>query len=160
MAVLEQPSALMMIGVPGSGKTTFARQAAELLELTYVCPDDIREELTGDVRDQSKNEVVWQEARRQVQEALEADKSVIIDATYTKEVDRHKDIATFREYGARAVIGVFVDTPVDVAMHRNSKRKDNKVPPYVIRRMQTNLVNSPPSKEDGFDEVLIVRNGT
>lgn len=150
----------MMVGIPGSGKTTVAKQAAEHLNLEYICPDDIREELTGDAGDQSANNVVWQKAHELANEALETDRSVIIDATYTKEVDRRKDIALLREYGAQAVVGMFVDTHPDIAIQRRSGEHDRKVKPWVIQRMWKNLVENPPSVDDGFDEVMRIHPDT
>jgi dephospho-CoA kinase len=39
------------IGVPGSGKTTALKPFAERNTYTYISPDDIRAELTGNAAD-------------------------------------------------------------------------------------------------------------
>lgn len=43
------------IGLPGSGKTTALKPFADKNSYIYICPDDIRAELTGNPADQSKN---------------------------------------------------------------------------------------------------------
>ncbi len=72
----------MGIGIPGSGKTTIIKAFADRNNYTYICPDDIRTELTGDPRDQTKNKEVWETARQRVSEAIHQGKTVVVDATF------------------------------------------------------------------------------
>jgi len=74
------PSLIMMIGVPGSGKSTWIAQNKHE-NAVVISPDDIRRELSGNVSDQSQNGKVWFLAKERTVDALKAGKDVILDAT-------------------------------------------------------------------------------
>ena len=63
----------MMIGIPGSGKSTFAQ---EYLSGTYLSSDDLRDEL-GKID-------IWEEMHVRTEEALRLGEDVIYDATNIK----------------------------------------------------------------------------
>lgn len=69
----------IMIGIPGSGKSTFIKH--NFLDSEVICPDEIRKELTGDISDQSKNVEVWNEVFNRIKEFSKLDKDIVIDAT-------------------------------------------------------------------------------
>lgn len=147
----------MMIGVPGSGKSTVARRLADILDLTYICPDDIREELSGDANDQTVTPQAWRLTHERAEQSLGRDNSIIIDATYARERDRRRDIELYRSFGAKAVVGVFVDAPVEIAMERNQNPERGRVvPDNVIKNMAANLEQDPPAETDGFDQLLVI----
>ena len=70
------------MGIPGSGKSTTLKKFAEDYGYNYICPDDIREEMLGDAADQSKNQEVWDEARKKMQEFFKRGKTVVFDAVF------------------------------------------------------------------------------
>ena len=72
---------IMMIGIPGSGKSTWIKENLEEEEYHIVCPDLIRKELTGDITDFSEDKKVWAIAKERVKEALEQGQNVVLDAT-------------------------------------------------------------------------------
>lgn len=146
---------IMSIGVPGSGKTTALKPFAEKNSYTYISPDDIRAELTGDASDQSRNREVWQEAHRRVQEALRGGKTVVFDATFAKDFERKSFIQFAREHGAEKVQGVFAAVPFEVARERNKARK-RIVPEHAMDRMRAMLTENPPMTADGFDSVFAI----
>jgi predicted kinase len=47
--------AIIGIGIPGSGKTTYLKPLAARMGLPYVSLDDIRQELTGDAADHGQH---------------------------------------------------------------------------------------------------------
>ena len=49
----------MLVGLPGSGKSTIARQLNDIYGTIIVSPDIIRKDLTGDMNDQSRNTEVF-----------------------------------------------------------------------------------------------------
>jgi len=144
---------IMGIGVPGSGKTTALKPFAEENAYTYISPDDIRSELTGNAADQSKNNEVWQEARRRVAESLEKGETVVFDASFAKNEERKAFIQFAREHGAEKVQGVFAAVPHEIAKERNRAR-ERVVPEHAMERMQGMLNDNPPTVEDGFDSVF------
>ena len=143
----------MGMGIPGSGKTTYLKPLAERYGFTYVSPDEIRMELTGDAADQSHDEDVWMLARARIAQALEGNGSVVMDATFSRARYRKEFVDFLREAGAHMVIGIFANVSLEVAYERNQTR-DRTVPTDVLHRMHTALVKEPPSLEDGFDALF------
>ena len=145
----------MGIGMPGSGKTTALKPFAEKNSYLYLCPDDIRAELTGNPADQSKNREVWAEAHKRVAHALEHGKDVVFDATFTRDSERKNFIAFAREHGATKIQGIVADVSFEIASERNLAR-DRVVPEHAMERMQKMLLDAPPEISDGFDSLFII----
>lgn len=79
---MNKPKLYIMVGLSGAGKSTIAKEIAETEENTIIVSSDaIREELTGKVEDQSKNEEVFKVFHKRIREALENNTNVIADAT-------------------------------------------------------------------------------
>lgn len=73
---------IMMMGLPGSGKSTRAKKLKETMQkVVLLSSDDIREELFGDRRDNDHNVEVFQELHKRAKEALSNGVDVIYDAT-------------------------------------------------------------------------------
>ena len=71
---------IMLAGLPGSGKSTYAEELVRKEGFVVHSSDKIREEL-GDVNDQSKNEQVFTILHKRIKEDLRSGKNVIYDAT-------------------------------------------------------------------------------
>ncbi len=158
------------IGIPGSGKTTILKNFAVKNNYAYICPDDIRQEISGDVYDRSKNKEVWIEAKKRVAEKFSAKggslpagrhgasggnngNAVVFDATFANPRERKEFLGYARENGAEKIEGIFVDIPVEIAKERNMKRERN-VPEPDIDRMNMNIKKFPPEIADGFDALF------
>lgn len=144
---------ILGIGIPGSGKTTVLQKFADTYDYAYICPDDIRAELLGDVTDQSRGDEVWKEAYQRTANALAEGKSVVFDATFTNEAARMELIQFAREHGAEKIQGVHVDTPLEVAKERNQER-ERVVPEHVLERMHNKLQEQQPEISEGFDTIF------
>lgn len=155
---LPEPYAVMAAGIPGSGKTTEMSQVAERHGVARICPDDIREELSGSAADQSVNAEAWGEAYRRARQALEAGRSVLMDATHAEAWRRPEAVAFYRACGAAAVAAVVFETTPETAKQRNAAR-DRVVPDHVMDRMHAALKQEPPTSEEGFDAVITVDTG-
>ena len=144
----------MMIGIPGSGKTTYAK---DFLKGEYISPDAIRKELYGDISIQGNPKEVFGLVESRIREALAEGKNVVYDATNTN-VYRKATVEEFRSYGATEVNGIFMNTPFEVCMGRNLNRNDRSepVPAEVMERMYSALQeNMPEAAEfDHFKEVI------
>lgn len=144
---------IMGVGIPGSGKTTVLRNIAKKHDYSYICPDDIRMELTGDAANQTKNKEVWGEAYRRLEAYLKEGRTVIFDATFSNNISRNTCLSLARKSGASKVQGLYVDTPLEIAKERNAGR-DRVVPEFVLERMSGSLENNPPIIEEGFDSIF------
>ena len=146
------PTAIIGIGLPASGKTTRLKQIATELRAPYVCPDDIRADLSGNAKDHSRNTEAWSIAYRKIESALMYGDYVVIDATNAKAQDRQQMARFCRNLGARTV-GYWFKTPLRVCMERNQAR-ERVVPDRAMRRMAYCLRSAPPDLTDGFDEII------
>lgn len=141
------------IGVPGSGKSTVLKEFASRYSYSYICPDDIRVELTGDAADQSKNKEVWAEAYERTRKELTSGHTVVFDATFTHPELRKSFLTFVKDQGAEKIEGIFVNTPFELARERNLTR-ERKVPDHALERMNEGLKSFPPDLSDGFDALF------
>jgi predicted kinase len=127
---------LMSIGISGLGKSTFLKQQVAGKPHIYICPDDIREELTGDASDQSRNWQVWKLTYDRFEKALRADspesRTIVLDATFLNRKSREKvlNILRKRQAGDRLWIYEFPVNP-QLAVERQ-KQRERQVPEHVI----------------------------
>ena len=145
--------AFITIGIPGCGKSTWIKnQQFPPNETVTVSMDDIREELTGDTSDQSRNAEVAGIAKSRYQKALQNETPIVIwDATNVQRKYRRELIQTAKNNGYK-VVGVWFDIPLEVAKVRNSER-ERVVPEHVLDRMYMSLNQNPPSRDEGFDVI-------
>lgn len=140
----------IMVGLPGSGKST---KASEMLEkrnnIVLISTDDIREEF-GDINDQSKNNEVYDLYYKRAETALKEGKSVILDATNTTVKSRRVAIERLRKY-VKGIVAHYFNVSYEVCLYRNNTR-DRNVPENVITRMYKAL--QIPTYAEGFTSIL------
>ncbi|BBD60439.1 hypothetical protein NIES2109_32360 [Nostoc sp. HK-01] len=145
---------ILLIGLPGSGKSTVAKQLiAECPQMQLISTDAIRGQLFGDEIIQGPWFLVWQEVERQLQQTVAANQSAIFDATNAQRSHRRELIAFSRNLGFTQIVGIWITTPVWLCLARN-KRRDRQVPEEVILRMHRQLRDAPPSLEEGLDDLI------
>ena len=134
---------ILMIGLPGSGKSTYVKNKYDYSRIFYknttiLSSDEIRKQLYGDENDQTHNEEVFQYIKDTSVKKLEKGQRVIIDATnltrkarqsITDYVDQK---LSFYEYGF--IKFIVVATPYYQCLENNRKRS-RQVPENVIKRM-------------------------
>lgn len=141
-----------MVGISGSGKSTYAHGLKTSLNAQLVETDAIRLELTGNAEDQSQNGRVFEIARKRVNDYLSQGKNTIIDAT-SLNIKERKDWIDIAKANNAEVRAYFVDTPVSVCKSQNNKRS-RKVPEWVIDKQANKLYA--PTREEGFDSVTVI----
>jgi predicted kinase len=141
---------ILLIGLPGSGKSTWVdRQRAVALS-----SDSIRELLADDATNQSIHPRVFATLRYLVRQRLAIGRPVTyIDATHLTPEERQPYAQIAAWYGAD-LEAVFFDVPLDVCIQRNRGRT-RVVPDEAIRLMAGKL--RPPSLEEGFTKVLVIK---
>lgn len=147
------PDLIILMGVPASGKSTWAEERAVKGSIRVVSSDGIRALYFGDINDQSHNSEVWEIVYDMTDFALSMGEYVILDATHASKRVRAKSIEAGRKADAR-VLGVYFPISVVEAKIRNLAR-DRTIPDHVIDRMARQFQDEPPSIEDGFDEFYV-----
>src|SRR5438067_460659 len=133
---------IVFVGLPGSGKTTYFRAH---FATTHA---QVSKDLMGNARQRD----VRQE--REIDAALAAGRSVVVDNTNPSREVRAPLIAIGRRHEARTV-AIYFETDVRTAIMRNRQREGReRVPDVAIFTTKKRLV--PPTLEEGFDEVRVV----
>jgi predicted kinase len=137
------PDCVIMVGLPGAGKSTFARARFPTHE--YISKDAFP---PG-----ARNKQARQDAA--LRAALRAGRPCIVDNTNVTPGERAAIISIARELGAR-VVGYYLDVTTREAVARNEGREGRaKVPKVAIFTCAKRLV--PPALAEGFDELHVVR---
>lgn len=140
------------IGIPGSGKSTYLKPLAEEEGLAYINPDEIREELTGDPTNHTKEPQVWALVHTRTKSALQRT-GAVVDATYTKRSDRRQLIKLAHAAGIEDIQAYWFNVPLTVAKARNAARA-RKVPGQVLEAMYNRMTKNPPELTEGFSAIV------
>lgn len=144
----------MVIGLPGSGKSTFIQEMTNgsSNDLVHIhSSDSIRRELLGDINDQSSNSLVFDTLHKRVKDDLKNGISCWYDATnihkkYRKAfLDSLKGIDCMKEC-------YLIASPIEECIERDKKR-DRSVGEEVINKMYKNI--DIPAKREGWDNMYL-----
>ena len=149
------PKCYQMIGVPGSGKSTWIRNQIWALGLTVVSTDTFVEDYAR-AQGQTYNQVFRDYMPtavdlmvQQVVFAREHGHSVIWDQTSTTVASRRKKFRMLPDYEHVAVV-FGTPEPVELA-RRLAGRPGKSIPDHVMLSMLQNLKE--PTLEEGFQEI-------
>jgi predicted kinase len=149
----EYPIAHFLIGIPGSGKSTFAKLLSQLGNYQIISTDDIRTELYGDASIQGDWKQIKIEAIQRIYTSLQTGKSIIYDATNFKRGLRLEFLQKVKQKLGKTHspvwIGWYLNTPLETSIAWNQNR-DRQVPESVIHRMYEILQNFPPVTAEGL----------
>lgn len=144
----------MLIGIPGSGKSTYgAKFLKSHPQTVYVSSDAMRLKLFGDEEYQKGNREVFAAMEAAASQALREGKDVLWDSTNTRSRDRKRTIEMAHSVPNTVVNAVVFRTLLSVSLIRNAKRK-RVVPDDVIRRMY--FAMEMPEYGEGYQEIKYV----
>ncbi len=145
---------ILLIGLPGSGKSSLASMLAAAYPGSQVISTDaIRAELFGSESVQGPWLLVLPQVEQQMRQAVEQSLMAIYDATNAVRCHRVEAITLARLTGFTKITGIWLDTPVLMCLERNQKRS-RIVPDEVIWQMHSSLLDAPPSLKDGLDRLI------
>lgn len=146
-------SLILMMGVPGSGKTTYAKKFIGDNDI-YISRDEIRYDLVKEDEPYfSKEDEVLKTFIRTINDALPiAKRYVVADATHLNMGSRAKILKNLRNR-PDAIYVIYVAVSLETALKRNAQREGRAlVPEASIRNMYHSI--SLPRKEEGIDMML------
>lgn len=152
------PKCYQLIGVPGSGKTTWANSQDWAMECVYVSTDQYVESYARNL-DKTYSEVFesfMPDAVRMMTDAVikarNLNKNIIWDQTSTTVLSRKKKFNMLPNYDHIAV--TFRTPPVDELMKRLASRPGKNIPWKVVSSMINNFEE--PTEDEGFKELWFV----
>lgn len=123
---------IILVGPPGSGKSTWGENFAKKNGIKKISTDEIRAEIGSGEHDQSVSAQAFSLARQRVKDELKAGRSVIIDATSVNRKARRDWINLARGAGA-FVIAVPFEVSREELIRRDANRP-RTVGPEIIDR--------------------------
>lgn len=151
----EKNKVFIMIGCPGSGKSTIAELLAGERD-KIVSRDEIRFEMVSEdepyfAREEQVFNVFIDDINKNI--AMCEDVGIYVDATHLNKYSRNKVISRLK--GNFELAAVYVKTPLMECLRRNELRKGTRsyVPKATVKAMFNKLKE--PKLEEGFDKIYI-----
>ena len=156
----------LMVGLAGSGKSTIAKEIEYAIHMSspkydeygradkvvLISSDDIREEILGDVNDQTQNDKVFSHIHKLIKQAVRDYNHIIVDATNLTIKNRRALLNCLDDKKDYHKIAYIVNTPIEKCKENNSKR-DRKVPEYVIDNQAKKF--EIPFANEGFNSIFL-----
>lgn len=153
---IPQLALVVLVGVSGSGKSTWARR--HFLPTEIVSSDHCRAIISDDENNQAVSPAAFRLLHFIVEERLRLGRLTVVDATNVQKEAREPLIALARQYYVSPIAVVFnFDEQIYTA--HNDQRTDRNLQPYMLRRQALHLQNSLDRlKAEGFAKVYVFEN--
>lgn len=149
---MNRPSLILLVGIPGSGKTTYAEKyIKEHTGTVHLSSDKIRAELWGNEATQGDNNEVFSLMQSRAIEALNNGQNVVYDATNITRKDRSYIITLCPKFAK--IECHIIWAPIETCIERDSARK-RTVGKEVIDRMLKRF--QAPYYDEGIDEIKVI----
>lgn len=148
---MERIKLIVLCGIPGSGKTTYAKEYINQYGGIHLSSDSIRKELYGDESIQGNPNEVFSLMQSRAVESLNNGINVVYDATNVTRKDRAGIIAACPKFVKIECHVIWAD--IDMCIERDEDRERTvglKVIDKVVKRFQ------PPFYDEGFDEIKVI----
>lgn len=150
---MNRPTLILCVGIPGSGKTTYAEKyVKEHPNAIHISSDRIRAELWGNEAIQGDNNEVFSLMQSRAIEALNNGLSVVYDATNITRKDRSYIIALCPKFAK--IECHIIWAPIETCIERDAAR-ERTVGKEVIDRMLKRF--QPVWYDEGVDVIKLIR---
>lgn len=147
-------SLVVLVGVSGSGKTSFARKHFGPFEV--ISSDFCRGLVADDENDQGATKDAFEVLEFIVAKRLAAGRLTVVDATNVQPDARRKLVELARSQDVLPV-AIVLDVPERVCVARNAERSDRTFGPAVVRRQRDQLRRSMRGlAREGFRKVHVL----
>lgn len=141
---------IMLVGLPGSGKSYYANQLAGEGYVVHSS-DSIREEILGDINNQTSNDKVFRILHKRIKEDLKSGNNVVYDATNLHSKRRRAFINEIKNIECKKIC-VIIARPYEECLLTNNNR-DRVASEDVISRMYKSW--DTPYWFEGWDSIKI-----
>ena len=147
-------SLVVLVGVSGSGKSTFA--ARHFLPTEVLSSDACRALVSDDENDQSATDAAFEVLHFIAGQRLAAGRLTVIDATNVQPASRRSLLDVAKRHHTLAV-AIVLDVPREVADRRNAVRPERDFGPHVVRNQRSQLRRSLKGlRREGFHKVAVL----
>lgn len=157
----------MLVGVPGSGKSTFLRQCQDefgFVDNTAIISSDKYIEQYAQEAGVTYSEIFEGSVKRataamnmELHHAIMDGKNIIWDQTNLNANTRKKKLSVIPAFYVKRAI-YFEPPPIEILHERfkNEDRKGKHIPDFILKNMLS--IIEPPTEDEGFVDVLTVKN--
>jgi predicted kinase len=156
--IADKPELIVMVGLPGSGKSTFIRKWYP--NYVVVSSDDVIEKLAaadGKTYDEVFKQYVGRasgEMKTTFNNAVKNNESIVWDQTNLSKKKRRGILQQIPSH--YRVVAVVFNIPDKVRAERAAQRTGKTIPDHVMRSMEQSY--DPVTKDEGFDKIIEIRN--
>lgn len=155
---------IILVGIPGSGKTTFAKEywMKNIGSTAYVSRDDIRYSFLQESEGYFEHEGrVFEKYIQDIQDAIENNQIIICDATHLTEKARNKVLDNLDLSKIGNINIIYFDIPIEKCLEYNELRTGRaKVPRGAIRRMGLSIEKPSYSEKYGLKYKIYTYDGS
>lgn len=150
---MNRPKLILLCGIPGAGKTHYAKNYIALQNNTiHLSSDSIRAELYGDETTQGNPAEVFSLMQKRAVEALNNGQNVIYDSTAMTRKDRQGIISVCPKFAK--IECYIIWAPIEVCIQRDADRErtvGKEVIDKMLKRFQA------PYYDEGIEDIKVIR---
>lgn len=150
--MIYRPTFIMLVGIPGCGKSTYAHEFLRGADVVYLSSDAIREEIFGDASCQEDHYKVFTLMQERALEALKNGYHIVYDATNITRKSRRGILSILPSYVKKDCVVVWAPIEECIARDKNRLRS---VGEEVIWKMLKRF--EAPFYDEGFDMITSYR---